>query len=154
MHVLSPTIPFLHRCMLIFSISDKVDFFNCTVLFSIWHFLDIPGFSVSLPVLWRQRSCIPSLRHWFSQNACNTSQCIFPAVFRPTRSIVSFKSKLKPRTTLIASINIYKLQHYEYRFSLSFSKVNQAHFQCKNVQILQDYVNICANWIKQDKAVE
>lgn len=37
---------------------------------------------------------------------------------------------------------------------LSFSKVNQAYFRSKNVQVLQVYVNICAKWIKQDKAVE
>lgn len=31
--------------------------------------------------------------------------------------------------------------------------VNQAHFQCETAQILQACVNICANWIKRDKAV-
>lgn len=69
--VLSPTIiyiPFLNHYILIFPISEKVDSLNCTVPFSIWHFLDMQGHSVSLPVLWRKRNLILSIRHWFSQS--------------------------------------------------------------------------------------
>lgn len=34
-----------------------------------------------------------------------------------------------------------------------FCKVNQVHFEYKNVQILETYINICANSIKQSEAV-
>lgn len=116
-----PTSHRLHDCMLILSISKKKKRFfklHCAVLY------------------------LGLVRHWFSQIHYNAYSQLFSGLFFLS---LLFKSKIKPRTTLIASINISTFQHCEYSFSLSFSKVNQAHFQCKNVQIWQDHVNICTN---------
>lgn len=146
MHLLSaaiPYIPFLNHCMHIFSTPEKGDFFwNCTTPFSMWHFIFCICRDLPPCTLWKETESL----HWGTAltEICATHHNAYSQLFSGPLFRLPYL-KVKPKTTLVVSINIYKFQHYQYSFSWSFSKVNQAHFQCKNVQILQAYVNICAN---------
>lgn len=127
--------------------SDKVDFINdkyavlcCTTL--IWG---------SFPELWRKWNWMP-LRDWFSQNVSDTQQCTIPTMVRLlliSHIFFYVKSKIQSRCLdLICGGRSFNV------WNSVFSKVNQAYFWWKNVQILYPSVNICANQIKQDKAAE